>query len=248
MKKEKILGFDVCNENEEKILKNIFSDYNEGKQSIIFSINPEIIVNKNKDNEYIQLLNNEKYQIPDGIGIVYASKLNKGKIKERITGIDMMEKLCKESVNYKSKIFLYGAKAGVAEDAKIQLEKKYSGINIVQTCNGYIEESIALDNIIKVKPDILFVGLGSPKQEEFILNNKEKLKNIRILMPVGGSFDVISQNLSRAPNWVIKMNLEWLHRLVKQPIRIFRQIKLLKFIFYVITNKIRKKEKKNVKN
>lgn len=81
------------------------------------------------------------------------------------------------------------------------------------------------------------MGLGSPKQEEFILNYKDELKNIKIFMPVGGSFDVISKTLKRAPNWIIKLNLEWLYRAIKQPKRIFRQLKLIKFVFLILIHR-----------
>ncbi len=242
MEKEKILGFDVCNIEQEELIQNIYNDYKNNNQSIILSVNPEIILNNYKNDEYINWVNSQKYQIPDGIGIIYASKFNGGNIKKRITGIDLMNEICMTSVNYNSKIFLYGAKPEVAEDTKKQLEKKYIGINIVGVCDGYISEEKAIENIKKVNPDILFIGLGSPKQEKFILNNKSKLKSVKILMPVGGSFDVISNNLKRAPKWIIKINLEWLYRLIKQPKRIFRQVKLLKFIFLCINNKRKRRE------
>lgn len=240
MKKEKILGFDVCNIQQEELLQNIYNDYKNNNQSIILSVNPEIILNNYRNHEYINLMNSQKYQIPDGIGIIYASKFNGGNIKKRITGIDLMNEICMKSINNNSKIFLYGSKIGVAQKAKEQLEDKYPGINIVGVCDGYVSEDDAIKKILKENPDILFVGLGSPKQEKFIIDNKENFKNIKILMPVGGSFDVISNNLKRAPNWMIKMNIEWLYRLIKQPKRIFRQIKLIKFIFYVILNKNKK--------
>ena len=99
-----------------------------------------------------------------------------------------------------------------------------------------------LQSLLSGKRKLLFIGLGSPKQEKFILNNKSKLKSVKILMPVGGSFDVISNNLKRAPKWIIKINLEWLYRLIKQPKRIFRQVKLLKFIFLCINNKRKRRE------
>lgn len=107
-------------------------------------------------------------------------------------------------------------------------------------CNGYIDEDLAFDKIFKSGADILFVGLGSPKQEEFILKYKNKLKNVKIFMPVGGSFDVISKTLKRAPNWMINRNLEWLYRVFKQPRRIFRHLRLIKFIFLVLLKRVSK--------
>lgn len=246
MEREKILGYDVCTIEEQELLKNIFQDFENNVQNFIVNINPEIIIQNYENEELKTHFNSQKYQIPDGIGIIMASKIKKGKIRKRITGIDFMQRICKESVEHNAKIFLYGAKEGVAELAKSQLEERIKGINIVGVSNGYVSEEEAFEKIKKEKPDIVFVGLGSPKQENFIYNYKEKLNDVRIFMPVGGSFDVISKRLKRAPEWVVNMNVEWFYRLFKQPWRIFRQVKLLKFVFLVI--KERKEENKNAKN
>ena len=245
MNKEKILEFDVCNDSETQILKNVFEDYNRNIQNFIVNINPEIVINNYKNENFVKELNSQKYQIPDGIGIVYASKIKKGNIKTRITGIDFMEKICQESIKHSAKIFLYGSKPGVADKAATELENKFQGIKIVGTCDGYCDEEIAFNEIKHSNADIVFVALGSPKQETFIVNNRSKLKNVKIFMPVGGSFDVISKNIKRAPNWIIKLNLEWLYRMLKQPTRLFRQLKIIKFIFLVIKEKGREKNEKN---
>lgn len=241
MKKEKILGFDVCNCNEQELIESIFEDYNKNNQIMITNINPEIIINNYKNETYVHNLNSQKYQIPDGVGIVLASKINKGKIKNRIAGIDFMYKIIEESIKYNSKIFLYGAKPGIAEAAKKEFENDFNSINIVGTCNGYVDEEVAIQMINNSSPDILFVGLGSPKQENFIISNMDRLSSVKIFMPVGGSFDVVSKTLKRAPSWIIKLNLEWLYRLLKQPQRIFRQLKLITFMKYVILEKIKEK-------
>lgn len=233
MDKEKILGFNVSTYNEEKLLEAIFNDYNNGEQLFIVNVNPEIVINNYKNIEFKEILNKQKYQIPDGSGIVWASKKKNGNIKSRITGIDLMQKICEESEKYSSRIFLYGAKKEIVEKAKVELQKKYSKINIVGICNGYEDEKKVVEEIKKAQADIVFVGLGSPKQEKFIINYKEKLKNVKILMPVGGSFDVISKSKKRAPKWIRKCNIEWLYRLLQEPKRIFRQIKLVKFIYLV---------------
>lgn len=241
MNKEKILKFNVSTINQENLLDKIFSDYTNNIKNFIVNINPEIIINNYKNENFIKILNQQKYQIPDGIGIVWASKKLKGNIKTRITGIDLMQKICENSTNYKSKIYLYGSNINIAEKAKIELEKKYPGILIVGTCNGFIDEQTAIEVINKSQADILFVGLGSPKQENFIINNMNNLDNIKLFMPVGGSFDVISKTIKRAPNWIIKLNLEWLYRLFKQPVRLFRQIKLFKFVYLIYREKFRRK-------
>ena len=234
MEKEKILGFNVVTYKMEQLVQKIFKDYENNEQIFIVNINPEIAASNYKNEEFKNVLNQQKYQIPDGSGIVWASKKQKGNIKERIAGIDLMLKICEESQKYSSNIFLYGGKESIAEKAKEQLETLFPKIRIVGTKNGYDEEEKVLQELRKNPVDILFVGLGSPKQENFIIKYKEELKNIKILMPVGGSLDVISKTKKRAPKWVIKCNIEWLYRLVKEPTRIFRQTKLVKFVFLVL--------------
>lgn len=245
MKKEKILGYDICNETSNQILKEIFDDFNKGIQNFIVNINPEIAVQNYKNNDFKKECNKQKYQIPDGIGIVLASKIKKGNIKKRVTGIDLMEEICKESIKNSGKIFLYGAKNNVALKAADELKKKYPNLFISGTCDGYCDKEVAIKKINDSDANILFVALGSPKQEVFILENKDILTKIKIFMPVGGSFDVISNTIKRAPNWVIKLNLEWLYRLIRQPSRFFRQLKLAKFILLVFKEKRREKHGKD---
>ena len=188
MEKEKILGFDVCSNSEEEILKNLLEDYKNNIQNVVINVNPEIVINNFENKEFVSKFNHQKYQIPDGIGIVYASKINKGKIKKRIAGIDFMKRLCEEAVKLNSRIFLYGTQQDVLEKAKAEIENNYKGINIVGICNGFTDEDVVVERIKETNPDILFVGTGSPKQENFILKYKEKLQNVKIIMQVGRRF------------------------------------------------------------
>ncbi len=112
-------------------------------------------------------------------------------------------------------------------------------------CDGYVAENIAVKKIINSNADVLFIGLGSPKQEQFIMKYKNSLKNIKIFMPVGGSFDVISKTIKRAPNWMIKKNLEWFYRVLKQPKRIFRHFRLIDFLILVSINNWRNQNEQN---
>lgn len=137
MKKENILGFNICNTNIDELLNSIFNDFDNNISNFIVNINPEIIINNYKNPEIIKIFNDEKYQIPDGIGIIYASKIKKGNIRQRITGIDLMQKICAESINYSSKIFLYGSVPSIAENAKIELEKVIPDIKIVRNLQWF---------------------------------------------------------------------------------------------------------------
>ena len=241
MEKEKILGIDVCITTYEELRNAIKNDIQEKKKSYIVTINPEKVIKAKKDESLKDILNNAKYQIPDGIGIIYASKIKKGKIKSRITGIDTMEMICDLSNKERFRIFMYGAEADVLEKAKIKLEEKYQNINICGYINGYEKnEKSVINKINNSKPDILFVALGSPKQEKFISQNFDNI-NCKILLGVGGSFDVISGKKKRAPKWVQKKGLEWLYRLIKEPKRFFRQTKIISFIFEVMLEKNNKK-------
>ncbi|MBO8176026.1 MAG: WecB/TagA/CpsF family glycosyltransferase [Bacillus sp. (in: Bacteria)] len=228
--KETFLGVDVSNQTYEQLTEQLFQDIAQKKKSFIVAINPEKIMKAQKDEQLRQLLNRADYQIPDGIGVVIASILKGGRIRQRVTGIDMMLKLCEESANRGKTIFLYGAKPGVAEEAKKSLEQKFPGIQIVGTMHGYEKnEEIIKDAINKANPDILFVALGSPTQEYWIVNHMNELAP-SIFQGVGGSFDVISGRIKRAPILFQKLGLEWFYRLMKEPWRWRRQLILPKFI------------------
>ena len=237
LNKENILGVDVSPLSYEDLKKNIEKDIENNKKSFIVAINPEKILKARKDEKLKELLNNATYEIPDGIGVIYASKLRKGNIKTRITGIDSMEMLCKLSEEKKYKIFMYGAKEETIKKAKENLEIKFPNIQIVGTINGYEKDNDKIiSSINKSKADIVFVALGSPKQEYWITENMYKV-SAKIFQGVGGSFDVFSGNIKRAPKWMQKIGLEWLYRLIKEPKRIFRQIKLVKFLWLALIEK-----------
>ncbi|MCD4837994.1 MULTISPECIES: WecB/TagA/CpsF family glycosyltransferase [Neobacillus] len=228
--KENFLGVDVCNYNYDELASLLIQDIEKKKKSFIVAINPEKIMKAQKDEELKKLLNSADYQIPDGIGVILASKLKGGKIKNRVTGIDMMLKLCQVAAAKGKRIFMYGGKPGVAEAAKKELEKQFPGIQIVGTLHGYEkDESVILETINRHQPEILFVALGSPTQEYWIVNHMKKVTPY-VFQGVGGSFDVISGNLKRAPEFFQSLGLEWFYRLVKEPWRWKRQLILPMFL------------------
>jgi N-acetylglucosaminyldiphosphoundecaprenol N-acetyl-beta-D-mannosaminyltransferase len=232
--KEKFLGIDVCTDTYDQLAAKLLEDINHNRKSFIVAINPEKIMKAQEDMELRDLLNKATYQIPDGIGVILASMMKGGKIRSRVTGIDMMLRLCKEAALHGKKVFLYGAKPGVADEAKKKLEERFPGIQIVGTMHGYEKDENVIVNAINASnPDILFVALGSPAQEYWIVKHMDSLAP-KVYQGVGGSFDVVSGRLKRAPLLFQKLGMEWFYRLVKEPWRWKRQLVLPKFLIKAI--------------
>lgn len=226
---EYVLGFKTNLDSKENIIKEIFESK---KQVIVYNINPLILMNFYKDKNIINEFNSQEFNIPDGNGVVLTSKMTSGNIKKSIPGIEVMMNICEKSKSKNYKVYLYGA----SEDSVVKTKDKLlkDGVNVVGYINGYTKEEVVINDILKNKPDILFVALGSPLQEQFIINNKKRFKDIKIIMPVGGSFDVISGNLSRAPKIYRKLKIEWLYRMIKEPKRFKQIFGLIKFVILVL--------------
>lgn len=237
MKKENILGVDVSNETYESLIANAFTRIEENKQSMIVAINPEKIIKAQQDEALKQLLNEAEFQIPDGVGVLIASRLKGGNIRSRVTGVDLMMKLVEKASQQGKSIFLYGAKPGIADKAKQKLECLYPSIQVKGVIDGYEKDFLYIKETINQKePDILFVALGSPKQEEWIKENRSELM-VSIFQGVGGSFDVLAGNVNRAPAIFRRLGLEWFYRLIREPKRWKRQLALPIFLLKVIKNR-----------
>lgn len=212
-------------------------EYVSEKKQILVAINAEKILHATSQTQNII---NRNIGYADGIGAVMALKKLGYKDAIRIPGCELWLKIIK-TFYLKKSIYLVGGKQNVIEDTVLKLKKEFPGISILNYRNGYInsiDEKIALINDIKLqKPDIVFVAMGSPKQE---LLMEEMLKvNPAIYQGLGGSFDVYTGNVKRAPQWWINNNLEWAYRLLKQPFRLKRQIHLLKFLYLVWSGKMK---------
>lgn len=237
---EKYFGVEVCAIDMDRAIEEVDRIIEEKEPSFVVAINPEKIMKAKEDEDLRALLNSARLKIPDGVGVLIASKLKGGRINKRVTGIDLMNNICKRSAEKGYKVFLLGAKPSVAERAAEILKEKYKGLNIVGVRDGYFESEDEVIEYIKSKsPDVLFVAMGSPKQEMFIKRNMERL-NVPLLMGVGGSYDVICGNIKRAPKWMLNLGLEWLYRLYKEPWRYKRMMVLPKFLIEVIFKEKRK--------
>lgn len=204
----------------------------------VVTANPEVVMNAHDKPEFKSILQ-QAYVVPDGIGIVYAARLLGKPIKERVAGVDLLEALMHRADQHGWKVYLLGGSAEVnSETAKI-LASRYPGAHIVGNRDGFFspqQEAEIVAEISRLKPDLLFVALGSPRQDEFIAAHWHAWQ-VRLAMGVGGSFDVISGKVKRAPKMWQKLHLEWLYRLLSQPSRLRRQVAIPRFLFAVFREK-----------
>ncbi|WP_366161334.1 WecB/TagA/CpsF family glycosyltransferase [Bacillus infantis] len=237
MGKEQYLGVDVSPLNYEEIIDDLRTRMMDGKQSTIIAVNPEKVIKAEENEELRGLINGSTYQIPDGVGILLASKLKGGSITSRVTGVDMMERLIRFAAEEHHKVFLYGAKEEVVTEAKRKLEEKYPGLIISGYENGYVQDQQALvEKINESGAELLFVAMGSPKQELWIREHMPHL-NVKVFQGVGGSFDVFAGKVQRAPSFYRKLGLEWLYRLMKEPHRFKRQLALPRFLLKIMSRR-----------
>lgn len=235
-KKVNILGVKVDMIDIAGAADRIMGFFNEERLHTVFTPNSEIIMAAYRDPEFCKMLNSADLLTADGIGVVYASKILKRPINERAAGYDIARRVL-EKLNYtEHKLFLFGGKPGVADEAAANLRKEYKELNIAGTRNGYFkpeEEEEIVDQINASGADIVFVCLGAPKQEKWINAHKNELR-VKVAMGIGGSLDVFAGRVERAPDFWCKIGMEWFYRLVKEPWRAGRMLDLPKFAATVI--------------
>ena len=215
------------------------------KVCTVFTPNAEIVQLCIEQNEYYDLYNSGDMVVADGAGVVKAAKILKTPVKGKVAGVELGEKMLEYCAQSGDGVFFLGAKPGVADTAAKNMAEKYPGLKVAGTNDGYFkkegEESDAV--IAKINESgakLLFVCLGVPVQEKWITDNKEKLTTARMCMCLGGSLDVYAGTVKRAPKIFIKLSCEWLYRLLKEPKRIGRMMKLPKFLIGTYAEKFKK--------
>lgn len=187
----------------------------------IVTLNPEMVNNACVDPDFAEIINSAELVIPDGVGVELGLKILGYNVR-RIAGIEFSHRMIEECAKNQHSVALIGAKPEVVEKAKENLQKEFPDLYITYTHDGYFDDDEQIIRELKIRqPRLILCALGSPKQEEFIYNNKKDFPE-SIFIGVGGSFDVWSGVVERAPEIYQKLCIEWLYRTVKEPKRFKR--------------------------
>lgn len=198
--------------------------------SYVVTPNPELVMMAEKDPAYRAALAGAALTLPDGIGVIYAAKILGRPLTGRVPGVDFACGLMEGMAKSRRKLFLLGAKPGVAETARENLEQRYPGLTVCGVHDGYFQEDgPVVEQIWQSGADVLFVCLGAPKQEFWMVQNGADT-GVKLAVGLGGSLDVFAGTVKRAPEAWQRLGLEWLYRLIKEPKRIGRMAKLPLFL------------------
>jgi len=242
---KKLLGIEIPTEEKEDILEKILEGIPKGeKYHHVMSLNPEIFVQMHNSIEFKKVVAWSQTKIVDGFGVVLAAHLLGVPVGARLTGVDMMDEVIKRASAESLSVLLIGGKEKVAEKLADCYRSKYSsltirgiqGVSDIQNPNPQEEDEI-FSIVADMKPHIIFTAFGSPYQELWMYKHRDRLKG-SVCAGVGGSFDFLSGNTPRAPRIMRSLGLEWLYRLVREPWRWKRQIRLLIFVWMVLKQKL----------
>lgn len=201
--------------------------------------NAEIAYEALHDENMRTLLNSAELMLPDGAGVVLASKILKTPLKQKVAGVDFADGLLGVLETTGQSLYLLGSRPGIGELAAQKMMQKHPRLRIAGIADGYFQdEAPVIDKINASGADVLFVCLGAPKQEQFMARHQKAL-HVKLMAGLGGTLDSFAGTVKRAPKWMIRLNLEWLYRLIKEPKRFKRMLRLPKYLWAVVCKRIR---------
>jgi N-acetylglucosaminyldiphosphoundecaprenol N-acetyl-beta-D-mannosaminyltransferase len=210
-----------------------------GSSHQIVTVNPEFVMAAQSDGEFRRIINSAALALPDGVGILWASRRLGEPLPDRIPGTDLVERLAALSAERGYRLFFLGAMPGVAEAAVQALRQRYPGLVLAGTHGGSPrpeDEQVIVAQVCAARPQVLLVAYGAPAQDHWIARNLDRL-GVPVCIGVGGAFDYLAGVYPRAPSWLRRLGLEWLHRLITQPWRWRRMLALPRFVWQVLWNK-----------
>jgi N-acetylglucosaminyldiphosphoundecaprenol N-acetyl-beta-D-mannosaminyltransferase len=219
----------------------------EGRPRQVVTVNPEFIMAAQSDAAFRAVINQSALALPDGVGVVWASRLLGRPAPERVAGVDTMRRLARLAAQEGYRLFLLGAAEGVAEAAAAALRAENPGLQIAGTYAGSpapAEEDAIVQRVRAAQPHLLFVAYGAPQQDMWIARMQSRL-GVPVAMGVGGAFDFISGRVKRAPAWMQRLGLEWLYRLAREPWRWRRMLALPRFVWRVLWARWAGRKKEN---
>ncbi len=233
-----VLGLQFDNVTMDEALRRGEAFLDGDRAAIVVTPNAEIGYDAAQDEALCAMLNRADLVLPDGAGVVLAAKLRKTPLKSKVAGIDFARNMLSVFARRGTRLYLLGSKPGVAEQAAEKMKEMAPGLVICGTADGYFkEEAPVVAAINEAKAEAVFVCLGAPKQERFMFDHRDELPTVRLMAGLGGSLDGFAGNVKRAPDWMIKCQLEWFYRLCKEPKRIGRMMRLPKYVAKAVGTK-----------
>jgi len=206
----------------------------------VVTLNSEMAMMAQRDAELAAIVNSADLVVPDGAGVVWASRILGSALPARVAGFDLMQELVKCAAEEGWPVFLLGASPGVAEEAAARLSARLPGLRIAGTHHGFFgdrDEDWVAERVRQSRAKLVFVAMGAPRQDKWIARNRARL-GPSVCLGVGGSLDVLAGRVSRAPDWMGRMGLEWLYRLLQQPRRFVRVLALPRFVIRVLGERL----------
>lgn len=235
-----ILGIRVDDVTMDEALAMVDAFIADGGPHQITTVNPEFVVEAQRNAPFRVVLEGADLSLPDGVGLLWAARALRQPLRERVAGSDMVPEVARLSARRGYRLYLLGAAPGVAERAAEMLARDCPGLRIVGTHAGSpspCDEDDIVARVVAAEPDVLFVAYGAPRQDLWIYRNLHRL-NVPVCMGVGGALDFIAGVAVRAPEWMRRAGLEWLHRLWRQPWRWRRMLALPRFATLVFRRRL----------
>jgi N-acetylglucosaminyldiphosphoundecaprenol N-acetyl-beta-D-mannosaminyltransferase len=231
-----ILGIRVDNVSMAEAVERTIGFAASGQFHQVATVNPEFIVAAQRNPDFAGVLNGSDLAVPDGVGLIVAARWRRHPLSERVPGVELVEQVAARAAKQGLRIYLLGAQPGIAAAAAQRLQERCPGLVVAGTFSGsprLEDEEAILTRLQEAQPHILFVAYGAPQQDLWIARNRSRL-GAGVAMGVGGAFDFIAGHSRRAPDWVRRLGLEWLHRLIREPWRWRRMLALPRFALAVI--------------